>query len=123
MVDVKMLLINTLSAEFPYPVIQQGSLSTEDAYPSSFFTFFNNSALDDAFFDNTETETIWDFDLNFYSVDPVLVNTILLQAKQKLKAVGFIPDGSGHDVISDEHPHTGRGMNLLYIDRKVIQYA
>ena len=123
MVDVKMLLINTLSAEFPYPVIQQGSLSTEDAYPSSFFTFFNNSALDDAFFDNTETETIWDFDLNFYSVDPVLVNTILLQAKQKLKAVGFIPDGSGHDVISDEHTHTGRGMNLLYIERKVIQYA
>lgn len=123
MVDVKMLLINTLAAEFPYPVIQQGSLSTEDAYPSSFFTFFNNSALDDAFFDNTETETIWDFDLNFYSVDPVLVNTILLQAKQKLKAVGFIPDGSGHDVISDEHTHTGRGMNLLYIERKVIQYA
>ena len=123
MVDVKLLLINTLSAEFPYPVIQQGSLSTEDAYPSSFFTFFNNSALDDAFFDNTETETIWDFDLNFYSVDPVLVNTILLQAKQKLKAVGFIPDGSGHDVISDEHTHTGRGMNLLYIERKVIQYA
>lgn len=123
MVDVKLLLINTLSAEFPYPVIQQGSLSTEDEYPSSFFTFFNNSALDDAFFDNTETETIWDFDLNFYSVDPVLVNTILLQAKQKLKAVGFIPDGSGHDVISDEHTHTGRGMNLLYIERKVIQYA
>lgn len=123
MVDVKLLLINTLSAEFPYPVIQQGSLSTEDEYPSSFFTFFNNSALDDAFFDNTETETIWDFDLNFYSVDPVLVNTILLQAKQKLKAVGFIPDGSGHDVISDEHTHTGRGINVLYIERKVIQYA
>ena len=123
MVDVKLLLINTLDDAFHYPVIQPGSLSTEDAYPSSFFTFWNNSTTDDAFFDNTETETIWDFDLNFYSVDPVLVNTVLLQAKQILKAVGFIPDGSGYDVLSDEHTHTGRGINLLYIERKVMQYG
>ena len=37
--DVKMLLINTLSDAYDYPVIQQGSLSTDDAYPDSFFTF------------------------------------------------------------------------------------
>lgn len=123
MVDVKLLLINTLDDAFHYPVIQQGSLSTEDAYPDSFFTFWNNSTTDDAFFDNTETETIWDFDLNFYSTDPVLVNTVLLTAKKLLKSVGFIPDGSGYDVLSDEHTHTGRGINLLYIERKVIQHA
>lgn len=121
--DVKMLLINTLSDAYDYPVIQQGSLSTDDAYPDSFFTFWNNSTNDDAFFDNAETETIWDFDLNFYSIDPDLVNNVLLTAKQTLKSVGFIPDGSGYDVMSDEHTHTGRGMNLLYIERKVIQYA
>lgn len=123
MADVKTLLINTLDDAFHYPVILQGSLSTEDVYPASFFTFWNNSTNDDAFFDNTETVTIWDFDLNFYSVDPDLVNTVLLSAKNLLKASGFIPDGSGYDVISDEHTHTGRGINLLYIERKVTQYG
>lgn len=119
MTDVKMLLINTLNEIFPnYPVYLQGSLSVDDAYPDSFFTYWNNSTDDDAFFDNEETETIWDFDLNFYSNDPDLVNTVLLQAKPLLKAVGFIPNGSGHDVMSDEATHTGRGMNILFIERK-----
>ncbi len=117
--DVKKLLIDTLKDNFEsYPVYLQGSLSVDEEYPESFFTFWNNSTNDDAFFDNTETETIWDFDLNFYSVDPDLVNSVLLAAKTELKAVGFIPDGSGYDVMSDEPTHTGRGLNLLYIERK-----
>ena len=118
--DVKGLLIQTilpLVDNDANKVIQQGSLSNDDAYPDSFFTFWNNDTTDDAFFDNTETETIWDFDLNFYSNDPALVNSVLLQAKQLLKAAGFIPDGSGHDVLSDEETHTGRGMNLLFIEK------
>ena len=114
--DVKTLLINTLQS-FGYPIYLQGSMAKDDAYPSSFFTFWNNDTADEAFFDNQETETIWDFDLNFYSNDPALVNTVLVQAKRTLKAVGFIPAGSGYDVLSDEPTHTGRGMNLLFIDK------
>ena len=55
--------------------------------------------------------------MNFYSNDPLLVNTVLLEAKQMLKAVGFIPDGSGYDVVSDEPTHTGRGMNFSFIQK------
>lgn len=98
-------------------MILQGSLSAEEAYPAEFFTFWNNYTNDTAFFDNSETQTIWNFDLNFYSNNPVRVNTVLLEAKQRLKAVGFIPDGSAHDVMSDEPTHTGRGLTLLYIER------
>jgi hypothetical protein len=116
--DVKLLLINTLDTKFHYPIYLQGSLSVDDTYPDHFFTFWNNDTTDDAFFDNTETQTIWDFDLNFYSNDPALVNSVLLEAKAELKKVGFIPSGSGYDVLSDEPTHTGRGMNLLYIERK-----
>ena len=118
-VDVKLLMITTLNTKFStYPVYLQGSLSDEDDYPDSFFTYWNNSTNDDAFFDNVETQTLWDLDLNFYSNDPVLVNSVLLEAKKALKAVGFIIDGSGYDVISDEPTHTGRGINLIYIQRK-----
>lgn len=116
--DVKQLLIDTLDDQYGWPVYVQGSLSNDDDYPASFFTFWNNSTEDSAFYNNTEHDTIWNFDLNFYSNDPSLVNVVLLEAKQLMKAVGFIPDGSGYDVLSDEPTHTGRGMNLIYIERK-----
>lgn len=115
--DVKMLLINTLVQAFDLPIYLQGSLSDDNKYPDSFFTFWNNSTNDTEFYDNTETQVIWDFDLNYYSNDPASVNSVLLEAKQLLKSVGFIPDGSGYDIISDEPTHTGRGMNLLYIEK------
>lgn len=115
--DVKNLLIDTLYEYFNVPVILQGSLSANDAYPAAFFTFWNNYTTDDAFYDNAENDVIWNFDLNYYSNDPDSVNSVLLEAKQLLKAVGFIPDGSGHDVMSDEPTHTGRGMTLLFIEK------
>lgn len=118
MTDVKKLLLDTIEENYDYPIYLQGSLSVDDEYPASFFTFWNNTTNDEAFFDNEETQIIWDFDLNFYSTDPTLVNSVLLEAKQALKAVGFIPDGVGYDVLSDEHTHTGRGINLLFLDRK-----
>ena len=114
--DVKQLLIDTISS-FNYPVYQQGSMSNSDQYPDSFFTFFNNETNDDNFFDNQETMTIWDFDLNIYSNDPEVVNTTLLIAKPLLKAAGFIVNGAGYDVLSDEETHTGRGINVLYIQK------
>lgn len=114
--DVKQLLIDTL-ASFNYPIYLQGTLSDEDSVPPSFFTFFNNSTMDDAFYDNTETETIWDFDLNIYSSDPTVVNSALLEAKPLLKAAGFIVDGKGFDVLSNNPVYTGRGINVLYIEK------
>ena len=114
--DVKQLLIDTIES-FNYPVYQQGSMSDSDDYPVSFFTFFNNNTNDDAFFDNTATRIIWDFDLNIYSVDPAVVNTALANAKPLLKAAGFIVNGVGYDVMSDEETHVGRGINILYIEK------
>lgn len=117
--DPKLLLISTVSSAYPsYPIMLQGSMSAEATYPDSFFTFWNNYTNDEAFYDNTEHQVIWEFDLNFYSNNPTLVNTVLLAVKAAVKAVGFIPDGSGHDVVSDEPTHTGRGLTLLYIERK-----
>ena len=114
--DAKNLLISTLES-FGYPIYLQGSMAKDDAYPASFFTFWNNSADDAAFYDNEEHDTIWNFDLNFYSNDPDLANTVLLEAKPLLKEAGFILNGSGFDVVSDEPTHTGRCMELYYIEK------
>ena len=113
---MKDLLIKTLET-FGYPVILQGTLNKDEAYPDSFFTFWNNDSFDEAFYDNKENETIWDFDVNFYSTDPALVNSTLIEAKTKLKQQGFIVSGKGYDVVSDEPTHTGRGINVLKEER------
>lgn len=118
MINVKDLLISILEEQFPdYPAFLQGSMQEDAVYPDSFFTFWNNSSEDSAFYDNTENETIFDFDLNVYSNDPDITNTALVTLKPYLKEAGFIVNGAGYDVASDEETHTGRGINLIYIDR------
>ena len=120
MMDVKSLFISTLEP-MGYEIILQGSLSDDDVYPESFFTFFNNETYSESFYNNKETRTIWDFDLNFYSNDPEAVNSVLLNATVLLEAAGFIVNGKGYDVISDEPTHTGRGINILFSEREVTQ--
>ena len=112
---MKDILINILES-FGYPVFLQGSLGADEPYPESFFTFWNNDSYDEQFYDNVEHSTIWNVDVNFYSTDPALVNSILLDVKRLLKSNKFIVSGAGHDVASDEPTHTGRGLTALYIE-------
>ncbi len=101
---------------FGYPVYRQGSLSNDATYPDSFFTFWNNQSPDHAFYDNTEYGTEWDFDVNFYSNDPDLTYSKLLEAKALLKQNGWVVPGKGYDVMSDEPSHTGRGIGALFLE-------
>ena len=107
------LLISTLEV-LGYPVKLQGSLLPDEFYPDSFFTFWNDSADGTSFYSNEEGVILWSYSLNFYSTDPVLVNTKLVEAKRLLRKAGWIVSGAGYDVPSDEVTHTGRGMSLLY---------
>ena len=113
---MKDLLIKILES-FGYPVKLQGSLNKDEAYPESFFTFWNNDSYDGNHYDNEAISYVWDFDVNFYSTDPALVNSKLIEAKTKLKQQGFIVPGKGYDVASDEPTHTGRGINVLKIEK------
>ena len=105
-------LLNTLN----YPVRLQGSLAPNEAYSQSFFTYWNNQTNDGNHYDNEPVNYVWDFTIYFYSTDPTLVNTVLLQAKTLLKSNGWIIGGKGYDVPSDEATHTGRAIDVLYIE-------
>lgn len=113
---MKDLLIQLLET-FGFPVILQGSISPDESYPDHFFTFWNNDSYDGDHYDNDAISFVWNFSVNFYSIDPEKPNQMLLSAKTLLKANGFIISGKGYDVVSDEPTHTGRGMNVLKLER------
>lgn len=106
----------TLLESFGYPVFLQGSLGKDEPYPESFFTFWNNDTSDGDHYDNDAISFIWGFDVNFYSTDPTLVNTIMSSVRSLLKQNGWIISGKGYDLPTDEPTHTGRGLPVLYLE-------
>lgn len=112
---MKDLLISTLET-LGYPVFLQGSLNESAPYPASFFTFWNNASDDLRHYDNRANAFVWDFDVNFYSNDPALVQSVPLAAKAALRRAGFIIGGRGFDLPSGVETHTGRGINAIIIE-------
>lgn len=104
--------------KFEYPVYRQGSMSNDEAYPETFFTFWNNDSPDHAHYDNVEYGTAWDFDVNVYSSNPSLTYSLLESARAALKTAGWIVPSRGHDVGSDEPTHTGRGFEAYFLQTK-----
>lgn len=121
---VKQILIDALETitdsdtNKPYPIHLQGSLLPNEPYPESFFTFWNNGSESDEFYSNKEGQIIHYFDLNFYSSKLAGdIEDIFTSAIAALKDAGFIVSGNGFDVPSDESSHTGRGVDLIYIEQ------
>ena len=108
-------LINILES-LNYPVYRQGSMSNDEDYPETFITFWNNNSPNHAHYDNDEFGTAWDFNIYVYSSDPLLTYAVLLDARNALKAAGWITPTKGFDVASDEATHTGRGLEIFYLE-------
>lgn len=100
--------------KFGYPVFLQGSMNADDVYPSSFITYFTDDTDDGSHYDNETASYVWYFAVIFYSNDPTLVNSKPEEIRKSLKAAGFIPQGKGHDILSDESTHTGWAMDFIY---------
>lgn len=107
-------LIAILSS-FKYPVYRQGSMSNDEAYPSTFFTFWNYDSPDHNYYDNNDFGTVWSYNIYVYSEDPELTYSVLESARLALKSAGWICRGKGFDVQSDEETHTGRGLEVIYM--------
>lgn len=122
MSDPKEKLIATLEREFPgIPVRLQGSFLEDEPYPVSFFTFFENESSSLSFYDEDETRIAWYFSLNAYSTSATTVNAMIKKAKKALKADGWIIDGGGYDVLSDEITHTGSGIMVVLVTRETTE--
>lgn len=103
---------------FGYPVYRQGSLSDSDKYDPTFFTFRNPESPDHSHYDNQNYGTSWTFNVYVYSSDPSLTYSLILDARTALKTAGWIVPSKGFDVDSDEATHTGRGLEVYYLETK-----
>lgn len=112
MVDKLIELLET----FGYPVIRQGSLSPQAAYPDTFFTFWNNEDIEHSAYDNDTSIANWNFSINCYSTDPDKTYSLIDEARALLKSAGWIVLTRGYDAPSDEITHTGRGMTMAYLE-------
>ena len=112
---MKMLLIETLEST-GHPVYLQGTIREDEEYPASFITFFTLESEDASHYDNEPSGTAWQYQVIFYSSDPKLVESVPKEIHNRLKAAGFIPQGRGRDIPSDEPTHTGWAMEFYYLE-------
>lgn len=112
MEDELIALLSTLK----YPVIRQGSLAKDEAYPDSFFTFWNDYEDGESFYDNETGSVDHAFSVNAYSNQPAVAYAMISDARALLKANGWIVTGRGYDVPSDVITHVGRGFTVNYLE-------
>lgn len=110
---MKSTLIEILEKICPNNVYLQGTLSEEEAYPNEFITFWTNYTEDRAHYNNAVHSVDWDFSVMVYAADPDRVVALANAARVALKAAGFIPQGKGNDLLSDEPTHTGWAMEFI----------
>lgn len=109
---MKQKLIDILE-QFRFPVYLQGTLNPDEAYPDHFFTFWTDYTADNAHYDNGVHSVDWNFTVNFYSVRPALVQSVPQSMRDVLRHNGFIPQGKGQDIPSDEPTHTGWSIDYV----------
>jgi hypothetical protein len=114
---MKQKLIDILEQFCPNNVYLQGTIHPDVMYPSELVTFWTPSTDAAAHFDNAVTTINWTFSVIYYSDDPAKVNTKPFEIAAALKAAGFVQQGRGHDIPSDEATHTGWAMDFVCVER------
>lgn len=114
---MKQKLIDVLQKHCPDNVYLQGTMQADAEYPAEFVTFWTPATADASHYDNAPRATKWTFAVIYYSNDPVKVNTKPRQIAADLRAAGFIPQGKGNDILSDEPTHTGWAMEFVYSEK------
>lgn len=87
---------------YALPVILHGNMAADEEYPASFITFKCLGSPEQDFFDGIPFGTQWRFSVAFYTNTPELLSTMPKRIYADLKAEGFIPQGKGYDIPSDE---------------------
>ena len=107
-------LYEILSSLFPtYP---QGSFTSTEDYPNTFFTYYNFNTPIEKSYDNNDFKTSWGYWINLYSVDPNLLEKTLIKARKLLKEKGWKIPTKGNDIASDSPNHSAKELTIYYME-------
>lgn len=112
---MKLKLLEALEP-FGYDVSLQGTYGEDETLPETFITYWTESTQDDSHYDDSVHGVRWYFSVILYSRSAAIVNTKPKEITQALKSKGFIPQGMGQDIPSDEPDYTGWQMTFLAVD-------
>ena len=97
------------------PIRKQGSVGSEETYPSTFITFWNIDTPDSSFYEGQPTFADYTYDLTVSSNDPILKQEIFNQAVNLLLTSGWIIEKRrGRDTLSDVDTHTAIYTRIYY---------
>lgn len=112
--EIREKLLNLLST-LNVPVFLQGSMAKDEPYPDKFITYWENpEGTND--YDNETKFVIYSYNVYIYANDPYTVEQLLHDVRVLLKHNNFIILTRGFDVASDEKTHTGKGIEVGYIN-------
>lgn len=95
---------------------RQGSYEENETLPDSFFTYWNYDTPEDGYFDNKANRAIWIWQIYFYTNDGNLIYSKLQEFIALAKQEGFIVDGKGNDIQSNEPGYFGRMVQISFIE-------
>lgn len=95
------------------PYYRQGSYGGNE---ESYFTFWNIRTPEKQFYDNAPHGAEWKWAVYFYTRKPQEVYTKVDELSIILKEKGFIVDGRGFDIPSDEPGYIGRYITATYVE-------
>jgi hypothetical protein len=97
-------------------LVLQGTLAEDKPYPANFVTIWTDYTADNSHFDNNVTSVEWHFTVIFYTNNAEEITTKPIEIINTLRAAGFIPQGKGQDIPSDEQTHTGWAMEFIGVE-------
>ena len=101
-----------------YELYEQGSFTSTEQYPESFFTCENFETNVDKHYDNDDFRTVWGFWLSFYSTDIANVQNVIDDTRRLLKQNGWKVPTRGNDVDSGSSQHAGRELTIYFEEEK-----
>ena len=107
----------SLLESFGFPVYRQGSVT--EGYPDNFFTFWEDEEIGNAYYDNLTVGVRYKYSVYFYSNNPANTYSYIHQARTALKQSGWVIPNRGYDVASGEPTHTGRGIDIIYLNHEI----
>lgn len=97
-------------------IMLQGTLAQDTPYPDEFVTIWTDYTADNSHFDNAVNSVDYHFTVIYYTNDPALISSRPKEIIKNLRAAGFVPQGIGQDIPSDEETHTGWAMEFLCVE-------